>query len=304
VLDGRTCGVVGAIVTGEEATEAATTKEPQVGAPTPASARGFLEAIGAAVVPATVAFYLLGFVVSVPHFLRAGLPISAISPQGFIAAGLLFAVVTALPVLAGFGAAGFPPGKLWLKALYVLMAIVAPINLLWLVVPWWRALLFVAFVELIILVWPEDLTFSLQRGKLTDTVLDICRVGVFVLGVPSMFSWLIYPATPTYYGGGRPEPLLSAQMGHSHGPPPPAHDAWALAPCRSLVAPQLEVCRTVYRVHESPEYLFIAIVEVPGLCPASPSPWTSWPLVQAERTGCFQRIANAEITRLETPGRP
>lgn len=291
-------------MTGSQDTDPATTSEREVPTLAPVRARGFLEAVGAGVVPATVAFYLLGFVVSVPHFLRAGVPISAISPQGFIAAGLLFAVVTALPVLAGIGAAGFHPGKLWLKTLYVLMAILAPMNLLWLVVPWWRALFFVAFVELTILVWPEDLTFSLQRGKLTDMVLDIGRVGALVLGVPTMFSWLIYPATPTYYGGGRPEPLLSAQLGHSHGLPPPAHDAWALAPCRAVGSGPLEVCRTVYRVHESPDYLFIAIVEVQGECPSVPAPWTSWPLIPSERTGCFQRIANSEINRLETPGRP
>jgi hypothetical protein len=271
-----------------------------------------LRTLGAAVIPATVALYVLGFMAAAPHYLRAGVPLSALSPQTFVAAGILFAILASVALLAGVGI--WRSEKSGWRAYIENFTAFAAVAIVFVSagVPYARAMLYgfyVAVLTLMVLHWLKGETFTAWRSDLVGAALYGAIGCVCAVGLPTLFAGLAYPVVPACYGGGRPEPLLSVSLGTSHEPRLPSRDRWALAPCRnSQPLPGPERCRTVYRVHDSQEWLFIAVVELPGACPSTPPTWESWrpfwPLSGRTRTGCFQRVANSKVRRLETPGEP
>jgi hypothetical protein len=269
----------------------------------PTQPRALLGVLGSAVIPATVALYVLGFVVSVPHYLRCGVPISALSPQTYVAAGILFAALVSAPFALGtlLVRKQRNPWRLLLDA----VGIIAAIGCLYLYVgvplPYGQG--YVDYVILVLYGWPET-TLSALRSDPVGAAWRLVRMGAVVVGIPVTFAQYIYPVVPAQYGGGRPESLLSVSLGPSHEWPP-SHDRWALTRCRTsapLSGP--ERCRTVFRVHESQEHLYVGIREVPGVCPSTPPAWDVWPFADKQRVECFQRIANSQVLRLETPGKP
>jgi hypothetical protein len=289
--------------------------EPEQPMALPRRLRAAIKLAAPTIVPATVAFYVVGFVVSVPHFMRCGVPISALSPQTFVASGLLFAALAGLAIVAATGYSRTLSSASWvLQAIEgtVVFVLVPGAFLFCIELPLRRGQFYVVVVAVLLGLcrWPKKTVSRDGRPDLIATTLDVVRIGAAALALPALFARLLYPVIPVYYGGGRPEPLVSVSLGPPHEWPLP-HDRWGLTACRT--SPPLsgpERCRTVYRVHESQDYLYVAVVEVEGACPAKPAewdswaPWVSWPHVKAQPSGCFQRIANSEVRWLETPGTP
>jgi hypothetical protein len=193
---------------------------------------------------------------------------------------------------------------IWRRLLETVSVILAmSVLFLFVGVPLHYGLGYAAYVIFVLHGWPET-TLSALHSDLDDAAWRLVRIGAVVVGIPSVFAGYIYPVVAAQYGGGRPEPLLSVTLGPSHEWPPP-HDRWALTRCRTsepLSGP--ERCRTVYRVHQSQEHIYVGILEVPAACPSAPRVWDVWPWADKQRVSCFQRIANSEVLRLETPGSP
>jgi hypothetical protein len=276
----------------------------------PGGGTSTLETVGKLILPASIACYFLGFLAAAPHYARAGVPVDVITPQTFLAAGLLFLVVTIYSGLMGVTLRKRLANKAASTRTSLLRSIstdfMLPIgfilvlsrnrNVLW-------GPLYVIFVGLLASIPPPGMTFSLKRSDLFPTTWNALRV--IALGVTpiALFALLVYPSVPVGFGGGRPEVLLSTSTNQAPGAD---HDKWAAAGCRlGGTQPKASgpACRTIYKVYENPTHLFVAIREVPGACPLWPVEWLTWSPLSTS-SGCFQRISNSDIPRLETPGQP
>jgi hypothetical protein len=278
--------------------------------PVSTKAKSTLEALATAVVPGTVLCYLVGFLASAPHFARAGVPVSAISPQAFVAAGILCTVLTAPVVLVTlWGLSWWHSLTTKQRFLTAGLGLALPFVLLWQMLPfdlWPRVLLFTLAVQISMLTVSQDFVVSIDRTKLIETAQSISKLTLALAVSLGFFGGLIYPVVPVEWGGGRPQLLVTVPVGHTHGRALAAHDIWAATTrCRqSDEEPTPERCRLIFRVHESSDYIFAAIVELPNACSTAPKNWASWPIFGGIHQGCFQRISNTDIPRLESGGTP
>lgn len=283
-----------------EAMERASGRDSRANARVPADT---WDVLGKVVLPASVACYFIGFLVAVPHFARCGVPVDVISLQTFLAAGILFLVLTVAAGMSGIAVRETVPsrsGPRWKAILSGLAYFLLPLALVQALSAGWGGTAYVAYVGVLSLTFPSDMRFSLQAPHLFTTAWNVIRV--MLVGLPGVgfFAVAVYPSVPVQFGGGRPPVLLQLPTA---GPGVIDHDRWALVGCRGTPAGPQPSCRTVYKIHDGSANLFVAYLDTPGTCPSEPIQWNSWGLF-AHRRGCFQRIANSEIARLEGSGHP
>ncbi len=270
--------------------------------------------------------YGTGFLIAVQHYSRFSVPVRYVDHVTFLAAGVLFVFMNV--VAAGAGeligqalgeyvslnikilrtkgapAANWSRGKKverWIRVgaaaiLIVLFVVLGPAALLTLLTGWSPVRL-LPMVFACVAGTAFDRQWRIGTGQLSRWVM-IVSIALFAI---VSFAVSTFPFVPAHFGGGRPRLLAKVSIPFSS--PLSARDSWMTEGCRSSsLGPQSTpptVCRMFFRVHETTEFLFLAIAEVDGPC--TPSNSDDDPEL-VERAKCVQRISNATIPRLESIG--
>lgn len=136
--------------------------------------------------------------------------------------------------------------------------------------------------------WPQSLPLRLYRAFF---------IAMQVLGSIVSFSTTAFPYAQVHFGGGRPQLLAKVTVPIS--PALAEHDAWMNVGCRQNADPERKTpfCRMFFRLHETTEFLFLAIADIDGDCGRQ----RERDLVEASlHATCFQRLSNSSIPRLES----
>jgi hypothetical protein len=260
-----------------------------------------------------VACYLFGFLVAMPHYARAGVPIHAISAQTFIAAGLLFAVIATAIATAAHSARRLFRRRaadrrdfnlaVYFRRIGGVIAFVFPSMLVWQLaegVP--RPAVMVLALTFWCLLLPRYFSFPRAGGGWLTTIDDVLVFIVIVIPQLTTYALLVHPMCPARFGGGRPTALLAYPPGAEASLA--KHDSWAQLSCRWKAGEEKlspAGCRTIYKVHEGEQHLYLAIIEENKPCPTTPKEWKGWGW---PRKSCYLRVPNASVERLEMWDRP
>jgi hypothetical protein len=290
---------------------------PPTSDPSTAASESWLDTAGKLAVPLSLAGYLFGFLVAVPHYARAGVPVHALSTLTFVAAGLLFAVMSAI-VAAGAalirgefrtraenGRAVHPKAKRrrWWG---LLVGLSFPFTLANQISSDWRTGVLVLLAVVInALAWPWAMRFSFDRHNVDTDLWNFARALSLLILPIGLFATISYPQIPAKYGGGQPTVLIAYPPGAASALS--KHDTWAALECRwkpGHKETSQSGCRTIYKVYETDAYLFVAIVDDDAPCPERPREWKAWGAFTTPKNSCFQRIQNSNVERLELLNRP
>jgi hypothetical protein len=280
----------------------------------------------------SVMAYASGFIVSVLHYARYGVPAWALQSQTFLAAGILCLTLTGLGIALGvamrrmstlanrnykgrsmkvrFQRMTFKP-----IIVVVIVSLGGAFSLLLesadrMNFGVWFAL--IGFGSAIVAgpVKEPGKTLGLHHFFALNWQNKLGLGGVLFFGVFS-FARLVYGTVPVHFGGGTMQLMTSVSL--PRAAPAPARDAWLDVGCRSSSAPAKDqgICRRFFRVYENTEHVFLNIAEWAGPC-GTPS-WFAGgavrgldrlagatPDLRGFRTRCFHRVANSSIPRLET----
>jgi hypothetical protein len=233
--------------------------------------------------------------------------VSALPPPTFLAAGVVAVVFIVGGIIATFELRelirGLKGKRLsWSSAGLAIFTILAIPGITAQLFPGggWPVLLYPLFAAVLFatLTANRPLVFSMASDQIARTLDSGSRVLAVALTALGTIGVFIYPRIPAPRGGGEPQAILmerSDSIGASE------HDeVWAKVTCRDWEThgPPAPVCRTIYRVHETADELFIAIVEEQLPCPARPHVWKQWGLF-TPIPGCYQRLSKESVPRLE-----
>ncbi len=283
------------------ADEATLTSTPVTSAPQPERERGVttpldMDALGKAILPATAGLTLAGFIVSVPHFAKAGVPIQAVSYPSFLAAGVLFTLLLAcswamsMEVLLLFSLRT-REAYLYLAftaiSMYVLGSVLGDD---------YRVSVYVLLCTAFFCLLPKDLTFRSLRD------VDSARSNIYsLMRLVAMTSWLlaafpkmVYPVVYAQFGGGLPQRIAMIDRSNGSG----VGAEWVSHLCETGMAgpsKKYPSCRYVYRVHENDSFLWLFVRDKWGKCDEYYRAELPWVAFAVQRNSCLARIANAAV---------
>jgi hypothetical protein len=254
------------------------------------------------VIPLSVGCYLVGFLVAMPHLSRSGVPLQAISPQTFLAAGLLFMALSGAGAACGYAAREItarikerPAAISW----GIAIATLTPLGIASAISSGLAGRIHAIGVALAFWLYPRYYTMSVDTERPWWSAWDATRLLLVALGLIASFGQAVYPIVPVEFGGGRPRPIVQYTI--RDAPIRLAtQDQWATTGCRSVSATP-PACRAFYRVYETSEHVYMAVVDNSGPCNAALQPWAT-AFGRKPRIACYQRIANAALQTLELPG--
>jgi hypothetical protein len=207
------------------------------------------EYLGKHLLPISVVLYGVGFVVSVQHFTRSGVPVAAVGHAQFVGAAILATFFIGAPLLQG---RYFARKRLW-KSIFGLAATL-------LVVGWncWNqgiALFPVLTFWLLVVVfgwaWRRLAEWSSKHpsedGSPVDRVVQPALMGLMAL---LSFGGLVYPNLPQWMGGGQPR-LVSIRWSSPEATP-------------AEVAPRPGACPSLYEVMADSDFVYLIVSELPS----------------------------------------
>jgi hypothetical protein len=208
-----------------------------------------LEYLGKHLLPISVLLYGVGFVVSVHHFTRSGVPVAAVGHAQFVGAAILATFFIGAPLLQG----RYFARKRLLRSLFGLAATL-------LVVGWncWNqgiAPFPVLFFWLLVVVfgwaWRRLAEWSSKHpqedGSPVDKVVHPALMGLMAL---LSFAGLVYPNLPQWMGGGQPR-LVNIRWSSPEATP-------------AEVAPRQGVCPSLYEVMADSDFVYLIVSELPS----------------------------------------
>jgi hypothetical protein len=207
------------------------------------------EYLGKHLLPISVVLYGVGFVVSVHHFTRSGVPVAAVGHAQFVGAAILASFFIGVPLFQG----RYFARKKLLRSIFGLAATL-------LIVGWncWNQRIApfpVLFFWLIAVVfgwaWRRLNEWSNKHGpndgSPVGSVVYPALMGLLAL---LSFAGLVYPNLPQWLGGGQAR-LVSIRWSSPEATPPE-------------VAPRQGVCASLYEVMADPDFLYLIVSELPS----------------------------------------
>jgi hypothetical protein len=278
-----------------------------------------LELVTKLAVLGSVAVYLMGFIVAVHWYTKSGVPVSALTHDVFLAAGVQFAVVclSALsPLLAYFLTAQPPspaaspeaPTAGFRRLLHrirgglpLLGTVLVLLSLPQMAVFHLTGASSFGHSALFVVVtfgWGL-LTIRMWRKDRSDAVWKFGLLAVGVVWGATYFSTFLYSRSPRWLGGARPQLLVR------HDPTtddPTLGDASVR--CDSIASGPETRCRTVYLVYWDEKYTYMAITEATTPCaPAKGVKPASWDDdIDTGARLCYVRLAAEKLSPLRIPG--
>jgi hypothetical protein len=262
----------------------------------------------------------------VPHFARAGVPIGSLPTTIFLAAALSFSFITGSSLICGVALRAIVDSESGAKRKVVRVAVfVVPTFIcLWLIFQNWRIIAYSMLVALCMSLagWPGRQRQE-HGGHPLHLAVHSFAWYASIVAPALLFGWLAFPAIPVELGGGRPRVLaiipgelleeVSEQQSKLTGAcdtaismfaQQPATATWPHGLCTNprpsagRKALERRFCRTVYRMHDDSEFMYLAVNDACGECPDVPQ-WRPWDLEVNERAVCFARISNSIVTSLD-----
>jgi hypothetical protein len=273
---------------------------------------GFVAEIAAKIaIGLSVGCYAFGFVITVAHYARLGVPLHALSSETYLAAGIGCLVIGAACWM--FGAAwitrladAFATGK-WFRGLVASLALTFIVGISWL-----GSIFRVTSHSLLFLV--PCFVFGAVNGlpkarRLVlnwDTLVYGAWSGLWYLAmtliIVGFYTEHVYPNVPRHLGGARPMLLASFNSEEAIAPSPELGPLATIRCERPLV--KGAHCRRVFLAHESAEHLYLIVEETAGACEPIVDPKRPpTPDLEAAST-CFVRIAQSSINHVEVPAKP
>jgi len=267
----------------------------------------------------SVAVYLTGFIVAAHWYTKSGVPVSALTHDVFLAAGVQFAVVclSALSPLLAYYMTVQPPSpaskpeapatgiryllRLARKGLPALGAVLLMLSVPYVAVdqltgansPGHSALflsLTFGYGLLIVKIW--------RRGR-SEAVWKLGLLLFFLVSDATYFSSFLYSRSPRWLGGARSQ--LLARHDPTAGEPTLGD---ASVRCDSLASAPETRCRSVYLVYWDEKFTYTAITEATTPCPPAkggkPASWDDDTATIARL--CYVRLAAEKLSPLRIPG--
>lgn len=259
-----------------------------------------IDLLAKASVATSVAAYGFGFIVSVFYYSRHGVAPRALDHQTYLGAGIAFLICGGGGVRLGVllerrfsHTRKRVEGGLMLLLLCGVAGVLVAAWQSWSeLARWLVAGMFFAAAALC-----GHTMVRRERSMPHEPILILVMIILFGMG--------IYPQLPVWLGGGEPQLLHTLTM------PDPilaGRTSWLTIGCRDFVEPEPNrfVCRRLYRIYETNEDIYVGIGEWDGVCPGRP-PTDGWrsqdtesPRLGSAPRGCYQRISNSLIQRLES----
>jgi hypothetical protein len=265
-----------------------------------------LQTVSSAAVPLTLGAYVIGYVVSVQHYVKSGVPLHALPVQMFLGAGVLFLSLTAAAALAGSIVHGlFARYSLRRAAVGGFVLVLLFVAVLGLSLSTIQTSVYCLIATLVCAL--VDPLGNAAGWRPTDgtRVIYWSQLVLLFLSSAGLFSGFVYPYVPTQYGGGRPTLLLEVWTrpdGHV-----PTTEKWTEALCvpRAFAnKPWKNSCRSISRVHESETTLFLIVHQTPGACLEDELGWrrmfAPWAIAKpTKEQACQQRVPTTMIQSVE-----
>ena len=206
------------------------------------------EYLGKHLLPISVVLYGVGFVVSVHHFTRSGVPVAAVGHAQFVGAAILATFFIGAPLLQGryFARKGLLRSILGLLATLLVAGWhcwsqgIAPFPVLF----FWLLVVVVGWAWRRLAEWSSNVPVD---GSPADRVAQPALMGLLAL---LSFAALVYPNLPQWMGGGQPR-LVSIRWSSPEATPPE-------------VAPRQGVCPSLYEVMADSDFVYLIVSELPA----------------------------------------
>jgi len=238
--------------------------------------------------------YSIGFVAASRHYTQSGVPINAIGNGAFLAAGVLFALLTiaSLLPLYLYRIANVPSLPSWAVVALGLCSVaygVSPAMAGYLIVSTIYCSLIEAFVR-----YTERRPIK-RNQRISVEVVRARRVRAYyfavLLSVVLLAGWFtkFYGYLPGFLGGGLPQAIARFESEN-----PPQDREWLSSLCSTSPRARGARCRTVYRLYETERHVYLAVDDSAMTCDRAP-------LYYDARARCLMRKPIEMLSTIEFP---